>query len=121
MRRRAADGTRILYAAAVAAPLFAAACDPVFTIQGSVKSPSSALAGADVTLSCPSDPPVHLTTDALGRIAYHRMGTANPECRVLVSKPGFHPRELPLSEVCKAHFGVGCWGAQIDVELAPDP
>ena len=111
--------TRMLRTAVLAAALLGAACDPAFVIEGSVKSPAGALAGADVTLSCPSDPPLRLTTDAHGRIFYHRIGTANPECRVVVSKQGFRPRELTLAEVCNAHFGVGCRSARIDVELAP--
>ncbi len=108
-----------LHAAALAAALLGVACDPAFVIEGSVKSPSGALAGADVTLSCPSNEPLRLSTDAQGSLHYQRIGTADPACRVVISKPGFRPRELTLAEVCKAHFGVGCSGARIDVQLAP--
>jgi hypothetical protein len=112
--------TDALQIVVLATALLGAGCDPVFSLQGSVKSPAGAIAGADVTLSCPLDPPVHVTSDALGRLDYHRMGTANPECRLLISKPGFHPKEVRLEDVCRSHFGVACWGAQLDVELAPE-
>jgi hypothetical protein len=45
--------TRMLRTAVLAAALLGAACDPAFVIEGSVKSPAGALAGADVTLRCP--------------------------------------------------------------------
>lgn len=112
--------TTVLQLAALAAALLGAACDPAFAIEGSVKSPSGALAGAEVTLACPPDPPVRLTTDALGHLAYHRIGTANPACRVIISKQGFRPRDLSLAEICNSHFGLACSGARLDVELGPE-
>lgn len=111
---------RLLQFVALAAALLGAACDRGITIEGSVKSPTGGLAGADVTLSCPPDPPVHITTNELGGLRYHSIPTVSPECHVIVSKPGFRPREIPLAQICTSHFGLSCSGARLEIELAPE-
>src|SRR5262245_13964548 len=112
---------RILPLIALLAGTLGVACDPVFWLVGSVKGPSGPLVGAEVTLLCPGDltgdPTRRLTADALGRVSYRQIPTANTECRVLVSKPGFRPREIPLELICHSHFGLSCSSAQLDVEL----
>ncbi|WP_156041392.1 carboxypeptidase-like regulatory domain-containing protein [Chondromyces apiculatus] len=111
--------TRVLQIAALAAALVGVGCEFAFNLQGTVKSPSGALAGADVLLSCPPDRSEHIKTDAQGRLSYSKIPLVGPECRLVVSKPGFQPREVTVEEVCTSHFGRGCIAAQLDVELVP--
>ena len=105
-----------------AAAVFETACDPAFWLEGSVKSPTGALAEAEVTLSCSGDPRplAHLTTGALGGFSYHQIPGLSPECRVVITKPGFRSSEVTLAEICHSHFGLSCTRARLDVELAPD-
>ncbi|EYF01847.1 Hypothetical protein CAP_7728 [Chondromyces apiculatus DSM 436] len=103
----------------LAAALLGVACDPAFNFSGTIKSPSGALAGAEVTLFCPSYEPIRLTSSAQGYVGYHQIPGQSPECRVTVSKPGFRPHEVTLDAICTGHFGLSCTRAQLDVQLAP--
>lgn len=106
------------------------ACDPGWSVHGVVIGPDGmALAGARVTLECPSGPATApVTADAGGRFDFGGVGraTESARCTIVVSHAGFVERRLPATDTChrstsRGNFGEPCDPREELVALEPAP
>jgi hypothetical protein len=106
---------------AMKAKLFACAvllvaCDPAYSVTGTVVDGKGApIAGASVTMSCPSGSVRKETTGASGEFQHGGVGgTAEaPSCTLRIEAAGFVPQTIPSTAVCfrssrKGNYGKPC-------------
>jgi hypothetical protein len=108
--------------------LFVAACDPVWSIGVTVRSPSGAgLTDAILVLTgCPNQNEHDLgtvaeLTDAAGEARVGGLGTAYPECAVTIAKPGYVTQQLTFTELCKGNLEDCDRSQHLDIALQPEP
>lgn len=101
------------------------ACDPVFTVRGSVREACvpepKPLADASMTLHCPLDQPVALgKTNAEGRIETRTLGILDPACFVRFEKDGFRARDIAVGDLCPSFVSGHCSFVFANAELVRD-
>jgi hypothetical protein len=103
------------------------ACDPTFSVSGTVVDASGApVAGATVTMACPSGRTETVTTSAGGEYAFGGVGGSfeAPKCSLRIEKPGFTARTVRTTDACyrgtQAHnAGTPCKPGEGKVVLTP--
>jgi len=107
---------------AICTLLFAAACEPAWSVQGRVRGAGAgAVRGAGVALRCPGQQDLAATTDHQGEFALGGRGPGpSLGCSLVVAAPAYAPVRVPLAEVCEdARAGPpgSCAVALLDAEL----
>jgi hypothetical protein len=114
-----------------AAPLLfvlcaAMGCDPVYSVHGTVlDAAGTAVAGANVTLMCPSGRTESSVTTASGEFAFGGVGGSfeAPKCSLRVEKPGFIARTVRTTDACyrstqTKNYGNECRPGEGEIRLA---
>ena len=103
------------------------ACDPTYSVSGTVVDASgAAVAGATVTMACPSGRTEAATSSAGGEFAFGGVGGSfeAPKCSLRIEKPGFTARTVRTTDACyrgtqASNAGVPCKAGEGRLVLTP--
>jgi hypothetical protein len=115
----------------------AAACDPIMTLNGDVRTVpedpayaggsgedayagSDPVSGARIAMLCPDLEPVEIAvSDEDGRMVYGDAGRWRMDCSVEVEATGYYPQSFSIDELCVLRSGTSCHYLTVNAELLP--
>lgn len=106
--------------------LVGAGCDPAYSVRGTVlDAGGTAVAGANVTLSCPSGRTESAVTTASGEFTFGGVGGSfeAPRCSLRIEKPGFTTQTVRTTDACyrstqTKNYGKDCRPGEGEIRLA---